>query len=153
MGRSLGTRLPPALAILYMYCTSSTECFSCTSSSHSEYASVCFCLMMVVKLNTFKHLKAWKILPMYILIHKATLFNTVDFNSPSLNTVVVHSSILPQVEIIQSTTRLISHRPGLIHLWSQWNAYCVPASSWNHKTKSLPFSSKILHVGFMCTEI
>ena len=35
------------------------------------------------------------------------------------------SSITPQVRIIESTTRLISHKPCLIHLWSQWNTYCV----------------------------
>ena len=85
---------------------------NCTSSSHSEYASVCFCLMMV----KLVYVQAFKSMENSPHVDTQSHFVTVDFNSPSLNTVVVHSSIPLQVEIIQSTTSLISHKPCLIYL-------------------------------------
>ena len=66
---------------------------------------------------------------------------TVDFNSASL---VQHSSsIPPQVGIIESTTRLISHRPCLVHLWSQWGAYCVCSFSVQRELKSTVYMCTI----------
>ena len=57
------------------------------------------------------------------------LIDTLDIcglwnSTVDLNTSLVCSSWF-NTTIMESTTRLISHKPCLIHLWSQWNAYCV----------------------------
>ena len=71
--------------------------------------------------------------PSWIWIHLGYYCWDNRLSQLSLNTsqLLVYSSIPPHVGVIESTTRLICHKPYLIHLWSQWsqwNAYCVQYS-------------------------